>query len=203
MKFILTYIAILLLAHQEPKQSAYYPLKIGTIWEYKVSSPSMPEPGFMQVIWRITKHEKCGDVMCAYQESVRTSDGKVLETGHIAVRDDGIIKCSSNGDNYQPPFCILKLPPKKGESWAVDSKFVTQGFIQKGTFTAGEADVVVPSGKYKTVTTELSDLTANGVKVGMAMTSYYAEGVGLVKMNLKKMNGQETLVELTKFTPGK
>jgi hypothetical protein len=94
---------------------------------------------------------------------------------------------------------FFKLPPKKDQSWNVDSK--AGGASIKGTFKdAGEEDVKVPAGSYKAVVVASQDLEANGVK--MSITYYFAKDVGMVKQ-VVEIAGQKVIVELEKYEAGK
>jgi hypothetical protein len=98
-----------------------------------------------------------------------------------------------------PPILILKLPPKKGESFSVDSK--AGGKNYKGVFKIAEEDVTVPAGTYKgAVRVTSQDLEADGLRP--TITTWYAEKVGMVKQVIAE-GGQTITIELEKFTPGK
>lgn len=197
MKLLLASVAISVFAPQDLKPSPYYPLKLGTTWEYKVT-PDSSKPESFQAICRVTKLEKYGEVMCALVQT--TKDGVVASFEYITTMDDGIYRFSVTGVKMDPPVCFFKLPPKKGESWV--NEYKAGGETMKQTFTAGAEEVEVPLGKYKTATTETSDLVGNGQPLNLAMTCYYAEGVGMVKQIIRA-GGRETVLELTKFAAGK
>ena len=180
-------------AGQEPtKESSYYPLKVGNKWTYRFTSGSS---GKVDV--RVTKLEKVGDVMCALLEAKAGSDATPT-TEHVAVQADGVYRYTSEGHKIEPPLRFLKLPPKSGDRWDVDSK--SAGETVKGTFTLGEADVTVPKGKFKAVTSDTKDMTVGGNK--MEQTWWFAAEVGMVKQ-VYKFADKEVVLELESFEPGK
>ncbi len=177
-------------AQDKLRESPYFPLQKGTTWTYKIGDKSF--------IMKVADHEKIGGVLCARVEMI--VDGKVQTFEHLSVAEDGIYRYSIGGTKLDVPVCILKLPPKKGDSWMIDAK--GPGETLKGTVTAGEAaEVKVPAGVYmKVVTSTCTDLDANGLKCGF--TYYFAEGVGIIKQQVQVGN-DKTVFELEKFEPGK
>ncbi len=172
------------------RETPYLPLQKGTVWTYKIG-----EKGFTLTV---ADHEKIGSVLCARVEM--RVDGKVKTVEHLAVAEDGIYRYSIGGTRLDVPVRILKLPPKKGDSWTIDAK--GPGEALKGTVKAGEEDEVkVPAGTYKKVVTSTSDdLDANGLKCGF--TYYFAAGVGIIKQQVQ-IGAEKTVFELEKFEPGK
>jgi hypothetical protein len=177
-------------AQDKMETTPYYPLAVGSSWEYKA--------GESKFTMKVTKHEKVGNVLCARVEMLIKD--KPVSFEHIAVSKDGVTRNSFEGNKEaQPPVLFLKLPPKKDESWKVDSK--AGGESVKGTFkNTGEEDVKVPAGSYKAVVVTSQDLEANGIK--MAVTYYFAKDVGMVKQ-IVEVAGQKVVVELEKYEPGK
>ena len=181
---------------QEPtKDSPYYPLKVGNKWTYRFTSGSS---GTVDV--RVAKLEKVGDVMCALLEAKAGSDGTPT-TEHVAVQADGVYRYTSEGHKIEPPLRFLKLPPKSGDRWEVDSK--SAGETVKGTFTLGEAEVTVgkmTNRKFKAITADTKDMTVGGNK--MEQTWWFAPEVGMVKQ-VYKFADKEVVLELESFAPGK
>jgi hypothetical protein len=183
-------------AEDKLPESPWYPLRVGTSWQYKAGD------GKFQV--RVARHEKVGEAPAARLETVR--DGKVVAVEHVGVTADGVYRYdleSSRDDQklteeYKPPILLLKLPPKKGETFQTDSK--ASGRSYKGTFKIGEEEVKVPAGTYKAVTVTSQALEVDGLKP--TLTVWYAENVGMVKLVLGE-GGQKVVLELEKFEPGK
>jgi len=167
-------------AENPAKEATYYPLTVGTKWVYKTSTAGNTN----RVVIRVVKEEKVGDVLCFRLEAA-SGDGEKPVTEHVAKRAD-------------PPLRVLKLPPRVGDCWEIDSKIA--GVQVKGTFTIGEAEVSVPRGKYKAITAQTKDMTLAGEK--MEQTLWFARDVGMVKQVIKKVvkaEEQETVLELEEF----
>jgi hypothetical protein len=177
-------------AQDKLRESPYFPLQKGTTWKYKIGDKSFT--------LKVAEHEKIGAVMCARVEMI--VDGKVQTFEHMSVAEDGIYRHSIGGTKLDVPVCILKLPPKKDDTWTIDAK--GPGETLKGTVKAGEeAEVAVPAGAYKkVVTSTCGDLDANGLKC--SFTYYFAEGVGIIKQQVQ-VGADKTVFELEKFEPGK
>ncbi len=183
---VLSLAAAELAAQDRLRETPYYPLKVGTSWHYRA--------GESRFTIRVVRHEKVGDVLCALLETIR--DGKVVGSEHLAVAGDGIYRHDLTSSQLQsdakdktktvkvpvkqtlkPPILILKLPPKQGESWKVDSK--GDGKTFRGTFQLAEQEITVPAGTYKTIRVASQDLEVNSLKP--TITTFFAQGVGMVK----------------------
>jgi hypothetical protein len=169
---------------EKAKDSAYYPLKAGTAWVYRA--------GDRTVTVRLVKFEPVGDVSCARLEADLGTGMKLVE--HVAVGADGVYRYQANGKKIDPPLCVLKLPPKAGESWKVDS--TVDSTRLRGTFSLGHEDVAVPAGKYKAVTVASTDYEIALQKA--PFTNWYAAGVGLVKQRVQ-VEGREMVLELKSY----
>lgn len=182
----------------KPDETAYYPLRVGTTWHYKT--------GDSKFTIQVRKHEKVGEMLCALLEVTR--DGKVVGSQHLAVTDDGVYcydltsQAGRTADRVvqtpKPPVLMLKLPPKNGDSWKVDS--TADGKAFRGAFRIDEQEVKVPAGTYKTVRVTSQDLEVNGLQP--VITTYYARGAGMVKQVIRE-GDVTTEIELEKFEAGK
>jgi hypothetical protein len=181
-----------------PQSTEYYPLQVGNIWYYRV--------GDNRYSLKVAKYEKIGGLNCARVEM--SVDDKVTSVEHIAVTSDGVARAAF-GDAKEskeavPPLVFLKLPPKKGAEWKVDSVVgktdKVPGEKVIGTFKEDEvAKVSVPAGTYeKVITSSSQDLDANGMK--LKFTYYFAKDVGMVKQEIL-VAGQTVVIELEKFDP--
>lgn len=173
----------------EEKDTSYYPLKVGTRWIYKAANGQ-------KTVIRVTKEEKIGEVMCSKLEA--TVNGALVASEHLAAQKDGIFRYAGNGMEVEPPVLVLKLPPKKGESWKVDSKFA--GLTVQGTFTLGEDQVAVAAGKYKTASVRTEDMKIGDTPV--TTTLWFAPGVGMVKQ-VMDLAGTKVELELEKYEAAK
>ncbi len=182
-----------LAAEDKLAETPYYPLHVGTTWHYKA--------GDGKFTVRVAKHEKVGETLCARLDVTR--DGKTVGSQHLAVTAEGVYchdqTTARNATQApKPPILVLKLPPKKGEGWKVDSK--GDGKTFRGAFQIGEEEIKVPAGTYKAIRVTSQELEVNGLKP--VITTYYARNVGMVKQVIQESN--ITLeIELEKFEAGK
>jgi hypothetical protein len=179
-------------AHAADKeQTPYFPLKVGDSWDYRM--------GDSKFTLKVAKFEDVDKQSCARVEM--TVGGKLTSYDLIAVKADGVYRFASEGNKADPPVCFLKLPPKKDETWKVESSVAGMGKLT-GTFKSGEVDELkVGDKKYeKVITVSSDDLVAGGQKI--SVTYYFAKDVGMVKQTLS-VNGQQVVIELDKFEPAK
>ncbi len=194
-------------AQDKLKETPYYPLQVGTTWHYR--------SGDSKFTIRVARHEKVGDTLCALLETKR--DGKLVGSEHLAVAADGVYRHDLTYPQLQshpndktkstkvpvsqrlkPPILVLKLPPKQGDSWKVDSK--GDGTIFRGGFQAAQQEITVNAGTYKKAFRVVSrDLEINSLKP--TITTFFAEGVGMVKQIIE-MGDAKIEIELEKFEAG-
>lgn len=165
----------------------FFPTAVGTQWVYR--------SGVVEVLERVTAHERVGDDICARVESIL--NGKVVSFEHIAVRPDGVYRVAVAGQPVNPPFRFAKFPPKLNDRWEVNSAVLGQAI--KGSFVTGQAAVKVPAGEFQTLTT-----TGTGFKVqesDLSFTYHFAKGVGKVKQltTIGGAGGKEVVLELKEF----
>ena len=181
--------AATLRAQDKFQESPYYPVKVGDTWTYKIAGQDQ------KIQIKISKHEKVGDVTCAVLEV--SVGGNVVATEYVSPQADGVYRLKGMNQDVTPPLRFLKLPPKKGDTWKIDSKV---GPLQvKGDCSTEEGDVTVPAGKYKAMVVK-NDLELGGMKV--TTTYYFAKDVGMVKQ-IADINGVNIVLELEKFESGK
>ncbi|MBL8798616.1 MAG: hypothetical protein JNM56_32265 [Planctomycetia bacterium] len=177
-------------ADDKLKESTYFPLKVGTKWHYRV--------GPAKLTLQVAKHEKVGDVLCALIETLK--DGNIVATEHVAVRDDGVFRYTIAGQKPEMPFQVLKLPPKKGDTWKVAVKIGNEEL--KGEFVSGEEEVEVPAGKYQAVTATSKGFQApdgEGNMQDLSFKFWYAPKVGQVKQTIKIGKRPEIAIELERY----
>ncbi|MHB1423684.1 MAG: hypothetical protein ACYC3I_10920 [Gemmataceae bacterium] len=181
-------------AQDKLKETSYYPLQVGATWHYRA--------GAGKFTMRVARHEKVGDTLCALLETKR--DGKVVGSEHLAVTADGVYRhdltaagAKSVTQTLKPPMLLLKLPPKKGDGWKIDSKGDGKNF--RGGFQVSEQEITVPAGKYKTFRVASQDLEVNALKP--SITTFFAEGVGMVKQIIE-VGDAKVEIELDKYEAG-
>jgi hypothetical protein len=183
-------------ADDKLEETPYYPLQVGTTWHYKV--------GDGKFIMKVTKHEMVGKELCA--RIVVQRDGQDSPGEDIAVKKDGVYRYSFNNLKPTMPVLILKLPPKKGDTWTVDVKTGANedsGTV-KGKFIAGEEKIKIKlmgkESEVETVTASSDDLEADGLRI--KCKCYFAKDLGMVKQEIDVAN-QKIVIELEKFEAGK
>jgi len=178
-------------AADKAPETPYFPLKVGDSWDYRM--------GDTKFTLKVAKFEEVDKQNCARVEM--TVGGKLHSYDLLAVKADGVYRYVTDGNKAEPPVCFLKLPPKKDETWKVESSVAGMGKLT-GTFKSGEVEEVkVGDKKYeKVVTVSSDDMMAGGQKI--SVTYYFAKDVGMVKQTLS-VNGQQAVIELEKFEPAK
>jgi hypothetical protein len=113
---------------------------------------------------------------------------------------DGMFRVSSGELVYDPPYRLLKLPPKEGETWEVESPATPGNPSQKFKYTTGkEEEVEVPAGKFKSVRVEMENVI-NGVV--LRTTYWHAPGAGMVKIVSHDDKRGDRVQVLKSVTPG-
>jgi len=176
-------------AQDKPRETPWFPLQIGNTWTYKDSAGQ-------RIVLKVKSYEKVDNIPTARIEMSQAD--KVLSSENIGVTESGVYRYRFNEQKPDKPVLVLKLPPKKGDEWKLDVKALGEPLV--GTFKVDEKEVKVPAGTYKTFTVASEDLEA--AKMKTPCTLYFAENVGLVKMEVK-ISGQDIVLELEKFEPGK
>lgn len=165
----------------------YYPLAQGTTWTYKI--------GEKKATAKVIAHEKQGALTVAKIET--TIDDKPVAEEQVAHSPEGIVRLSYGGEKSKTPVLIWKAGAKKGESW--DVKTEISGTAVEGKFTAGEEKIKVPAGEFECVTAT-GEFTIQGDTAKFVY--WFAKDKGVVKL-LMTFKGQDILLELEKFEPGK
>ena len=172
-------------------QTPYFPLKVGASWNYRM--------GDTKFTLKVAEIKDVDKQPCARVEML--VGDKPHSYDLIAVKDDGVYRYVTDGNKADPPVCFLKLPPKKDETWKVESAVLGMGKLT-GTFKSGEVEELkIGDKKYeKVITVTGNDLMAGGQRI--TVTYYFAKDVGMVKQTLS-VNGQQAVIELEKFEAGK
>jgi hypothetical protein len=176
-------------AQDKMPETPYFPLQVGNTWHYKAG-----ETEFSQ---KVAKHEMIDGVLCARLETL--VGGKPVAFEHVAVKGDGVYRFTLEGKRPEAPVRFLKLPPKKGDSWSVETRAGNK--TVKCTFKSDEEEVKVPAGTFQTISSTSPDLEVNGLKASFAF--YFAKDVGMVKQVIEVSGQKKVDIELTKFEPGK
>jgi hypothetical protein len=178
-----------LLAADKDEKLNLYPLVKGHKWEYESKVGDRKIPLTMELT-DVTRPDKEGGPVLF---SLTTVNNRESSLDLLAEDAKGVYRHSSGKERYAVPIPIIKYPAKAGR-WT--QKLTVANKEVEATFEMKEAEeVTVPAGKYMAYPVVYK---AQAIE----STSWYADGVGLVKMELKRGGGTATL-ELTKFTPVK
>ncbi len=167
------------------KDEPYWPTAVGTKWVYEQGGKEMPE--------EITHSEPLkGGVRLTLraQGMDRTTD----------VGADGVIQRTLH--KWTLDIQTVRLPLKVGDTWAFRIPIQDGLHAEAGTMTVGEdEDVKVPAGKFRATKVVQTVTEAGGKPVNQpyTYTSWYAKGVGLVKMEWTQWGGGSR--ELKSFAP--
>jgi hypothetical protein len=180
-------------AQETPPDSEYYPLKKGTTWTYKLARDS---DSSTRIVTQVAAHEKVGKELCAKIETKLRNE--VVRTEFVAVREDGLYRVRVADKDVNPPVCLLKLPPKKEEAWAVKSNIGGEPLEGRFVVTDIKTDqTVLDKMGVTVVVVRGKDLSANGQK--LTLDYQFAQGVGIFKQSTN-LAGATVELELTKFT---
>jgi hypothetical protein len=170
--------------------SPYYPLKVGTTWEYTSAGK--------KIVVKVMSHNEIDGQTCAHIETDASGNRRSED---VTVKEDGIYRVRANDKDIKPPVLILKLPPTKGDSWSIDS--AVQNFNLKGKMILGEEKLKVGNDQdYDTLRVKSSDMVMG--EKSASMETWFAKDVGMVKQHLKLPAAEyDVVLELTKFTAGK
>lgn len=116
----------------------------------------------------------------------------------VLLSDGGVYTLSTGDFIYPTPFCLVRLPFKKGETWETTHSGAQGETIQTKYTSVGEEEVEVPAGKFRSLRIEM-EAVHNGETE--SRTNWYAPGPGLVQAK-QKYKDQETTYVLKSFTPG-
>jgi hypothetical protein len=170
-------------------KTEYYPLKVGTKWEYLAAGK--------KVVIEVKAHEMVDNMLCARLE---TDSGGVTLTEHVTVKDGGVYRVKAQGNKLEPPFLVLKLPPKTGDKW--ENKSTISGFNIQGTLATTQEKLKIGSTEYDTFLVTSTDLKIGGQDA--QMKAWFDKEKGMVKQTFELPNsGVNVTLELDKFTPGK
>ena len=168
----------------------YFPLKVGTTWEYKFDNGQTQKRS-------IVKKELFDGILCARMETM--NGGVVTSHSHLSAMRDGIYQWSLGDNKMNPPRHQLKFPVRVGDAWRSDAKYAERS-LNESYKIAGRENVNVPAGNYRNALFIVNDTERDGPK--RAYKLWYARGVGLVRLE-SDFGGRKLTLELTKFTPGK
>jgi hypothetical protein len=167
-------------ASAKPKPKAgpaadYFPLRVGDSWTYrnteeggytlKVLSEEPHEGGTVRFVVEMLSGVKVNN-------TYSKANGWVLFHGETYPEHEGLQA------TYDPPKQLLPNPLVVGQKWEWTGKDPTQMEHHESHRVVGVETVTVPAGKFRAMKV-VSEIT--GASAPLIRTSWYAEGVGLVK----------------------
>jgi hypothetical protein len=159
-----------------PKATAdYFPLRVGDSWTYR----NTEEGGYT---WKVLSEEPQEGGPVRYLVEFRS--GVVIQNvfskagGWVLFHAESYPEYEGLKATYEPPKQYLPNPLVAGQKWEWAGKDPTQVEHRESSRAVGFENVTVPAGKFRAmkVVSEVS-----GGSAPMTKTSWYAEGVGLVK----------------------
>jgi hypothetical protein len=171
------------------KLKDYYPLAEGTTWEYKV--------GQEECVVRATEVTHMDGVTTS--KLVTEHNGKQVATETIRVDKEGVFRTHINEAEVRPPVPLLKFGLTDEDGWEVKSKVLASDVTGKTTLK-GTEKVKVPAGEFDAVLV-VGEWDLAGTET--ATRWWLADGVGVVKLEVRVSGTLHTQSELKKYTPGK
>ena len=168
------------------KAPDYYPSTVGTKWVYG------EEDGTNQHTREITASNTKDGVT---EFTVTWKEGDTTQLWEMKKDSTGVHRVKQDGLDFTPPHKLFEPKMSAGDEWTSEYTFGgVRGY--KYSRTVGKAEAVkTPAGEYTAVPIVSRNLNLDGDET----TLWYADGVGLVKLQHK---GSAAVV-LREFTAGK
>jgi hypothetical protein len=175
---------------QPPAEGAFYPLKKGNKWTYKVTDQTVE----VEVVGNEVVDGKNG-----WKLETKVN-GQVKASEVYFVDGSGLYRLKVKDEKIEPAVKVLQFPIKKDTAWPVESKIGTQPL--KGTFKIKEeaTKVKVPAGEFDAVLVEGENFEIAGTKA--TIRQWFVKDKGPVKL-VYVISGTESTLELVKFEEGK
>jgi hypothetical protein len=111
---------------KEEAARVYFPMTVGDRWVVELRYKTTSEE-YTEVVTAVEKKDGATVVTVG-----READGKAgPPLSHVKVTDEGLFRMSHLGTTYDPPYCILKVPLKPGQTWTSE---VTSGGAVRTSF---------------------------------------------------------------------
>jgi hypothetical protein len=164
------------LAKPKPEPTAdYFPLRVGDSWTYR----NIEEGGYTLKVLSEEPHEE-GTVRFVVEllSGVKVNNTYSKANGWVLFHGETYPEHEGLQATYDPPKQLLPNPLVVGQKWEWSGKDPTQVEHRESSRVVGVENVTVPAGKFRAMKV-VSEIT--GASVPLIRTSWYAEGVGLVK----------------------
>lgn len=146
------------------KPRLYHPIAVGTKWEYRQRNGNAP---YRKEVTSVEQREGDYLVTLAYTDIV-PKPGDVPTLEQYAVSERGVFFLGTDLESpetrivFDEPFCVLKLPYKRGEKWG--------GRDEEPHVTGDIETITVPAGEFECIRVDWQ-----------GVPYWYAPGVGLVR----------------------
>lgn len=153
----------------------YFPLRVGDSWTYR----NMEEGGYTLTV--LSEEPQAGAptrYVVEISSAVKIHNVFSKTEGWVLLHAERYLEHEGLEAKYEPPKQYLPNPPEAGQKWQSSGLDPTQTPRSEKSDVIGFEDVTVPAGKFRAIKI-VSQVT--GGAIPMTRTSWYAEGVGLVK----------------------
>jgi hypothetical protein len=160
----------------KPKSDAdFFPLRVGDSWTYRNNESG----GYS---WKVLSEEPQEGGPARYVVEFR-SEVIILNifskaAGWVLLHSENYPEHEGLKSSYDPPKQYLPIPLAAGKKWEWTGKDPTQTERHESSHVVGFENVTVAAGKFRAIKV-VSQVSAGAIP--MIKTSWYAEGVGLVK----------------------
>jgi hypothetical protein len=154
----------------------YFPLRVGDSWTYR----NTEEGGYTLKVLSEEPHE--GETVRYVVEllsGVKIHNVYSKANGWVLFHAESYPEHEGLQATYDPPKQLLPNPLVAGQKWEWAGKDPTQVEHHESSRVVGVETITVPAGKFRAMKV-VSEIT--GASVPLTRTSWYADGVGLVKM---------------------
>ncbi|MBL8829944.1 MAG: hypothetical protein JNM18_23395 [Planctomycetaceae bacterium] len=160
-------------ADEVAKTGDYYPLKLGTKWNYELKVGDRK----VLITNQVAKIETIDEQKMARVETVMNNN--IAATEHLTSTTTGVFRTKFNGSDVNPPICLLKLPVKVGDEWKDTNKIGNDELKTTCKVEAAET-IEVPAGKFDTLRVNVSAQVGDQ---SVETIYWFAEGTGVVKQS--------------------
>ncbi len=178
-------------ADEVAKTGDYYPLKVGTKWNYELKVGDRK----VLITNQVAKIETIDDQKMARVETVMNNN--IAASEHLISTPAGVFRTRFNGSDVSPPICLLKLPVKVGDEWKDTNKIGNDQLKTTCKVEAAET-IEVPAGKFDTlrvnVSAQVGDQTVETIY-------WFAANTGVVKQSFNA-GDMKLYIELESITKG-
>jgi hypothetical protein len=160
---------------EKERPPSYFPVQVGFKGVY--------DEGRFETTWEVAAvEEKDGETVVTIHQI--SADGKTEPYEKVSVSAKGLYRLEVFKFRVDP-YCFLRFPVKKADSWEYDVAGQAGLRGVKGTMTVGPVEEVeVPAGKFKAVRVDMVVTRANDAALAQPErgTVWYDPEVGLVKL---------------------